>query len=413
MAATPEPRRVAQLMLAWLDLDLVSCTELQTLWAGYGHVCAVEARPARRPGPGPPLRLVLKLVCPPDAAAGPDDEGHVRKLLSYEVEQFFYDELAPRLGDDVAVARFLASTRSSPRRDAADGLQNLTATLLSDLRPRFPLAGHRRRPLAPRQVHAAVDWLPRFRRSSWDWLPRHLDGFLGPPLLEAARRRRGCRSEGLWRNGGYAYLATRRGEYRALAADGRSEWAAALCAAAAGPASSPPVAELAAAVLAPRGRPVETCLHGDVKSENLFFTEAGDAVALFDFQYADVGLGVCDLAKLFTCSVPPAMLADVDAAPAELPMGRGERALLRRYRDELLRPRPDKTYDWQDLLRHWETALVDWCRFQASWGFWGNTDWLQARVRCILGDQGWRDWLGQQAAEVDADGAAGCHPVAR
>jgi hypothetical protein len=45
------------------------------------------------------------------------------------------------------------------------------------------------------------------------------------------------------------------------------------------------------------------------------------------------------------------------------------------------------------LVRHWETALVDWCRFQASWGFWGNTEWLEARVRSILADQGWRNWL--------------------
>ena len=44
-------------------------------------------------------------------------------------------------------------------------------------------------------------------------------------------------------------------------------------------------------------------------------------------------------------------------------------------------------------MRHWEAALVDWCRFQASWGFWGNTEWLQARVRSILADEGWREWL--------------------
>jgi hypothetical protein len=36
---------------------------------------------------------------------------------------------------------------------------------------------------------------------------------------------------------------------------------------------------------------------------------------------------------------------------------------------------------------------VDWLRFQASWGFWGNTDWLEARVRSILKDQEWRDAL--------------------
>ncbi|PHH92726.1 hypothetical protein CDD83_5749 [Cordyceps sp. RAO-2017] len=75
-------------------------------------------------------------------------------------------------------------------------------------------------------------------------------------------------------------------------------------------------------------------------------------------------------------------------------MGRGERRLLERYRDLLLGSRASAAappaYAWPDFARHWETALVDWCRFQASWGFWGNSAWLQARVRFILADDGWR-----------------------
>ena len=48
-----------------------------------------------------------------------------------------------------------------------------------------------------------------------------------------------------------------------------------------------------------------------------------------------------------------------------------------------------KEYEWDLFIRHWEIALVDWLRFQASWGFWGNTEWLEARVRSILGDEQW------------------------
>ncbi|RCI08751.1 hypothetical protein L249_4883 [Ophiocordyceps polyrhachis-furcata BCC 54312] len=394
-----KPRQVAEAMLARLDLDLVSCSELQTLWAGYGHVCALEAR--SRHGPSDePQRLILKLISPPPLAPHhhqATDEGHVRKMLSYQVEQFWYDELAPRLDSEVAVARCLASTRSRPFGDQGP----TTATILSDLRVNFPVAVHRS--LTPCQVHAALDWLARFHGSAWRWLPDgDRDSFVGPPLQEVGKNgddaKGVVRAAGLWLNGGYTYLATRRREYAALAADDASEWSHALCRPDAD--GRPPVAEQAAAFLAPGGggERWQTCIHGDVKSENLFATTTGDAVAFFDFQYVGLGLGVCDLAKLFTCSVPLNMLAtdgEVAAAERHLPMSTGETELLERYRARLLQSR-QKEYEWKDLVRHWETALVDWCRFQASWGFWGNTDWLQARVRDILADVGWRAWLRRQ-----------------
>ncbi|RDA89535.1 hypothetical protein CP533_2935 [Ophiocordyceps camponoti-saundersi (nom. inval.)] len=397
-----EPRQVAEAMLTELDLDLVSCSEIQTLWAGYGHICALEARP-RHGSSDETQRLILKLISPPppppQAPGQRVDEGHVRKMLSYQVEQFWYDELAPRLDSEVAVARCLASTRSRP---FADDRGLTTATILTDLRVNFPVKVHRS--LTPCQVHAALDWLARFHGSAWRWLPLDRDGFLDPPLQEVEKRGGNARAAGLWRNGGYTYLATRRREYATLAADDTSEWSDALCRP--GVDGQPPIAEQAAAFLAPDGSGSrwQTCIHGDVKSENLFAKTTGDGVAFFDFQYVGLGLGVCDLAKLFTCSVPLSMLLPTDTDEALdsrlLPMSTGERELLDRYRSRLLQSQKDKPsdagYEWKDLVRHWETSLVDWCRFQASWGFWGNTEWLQARVRNILGDVGWREWLRRQ-----------------
>jgi hypothetical protein len=119
----------------------------------------------------------------------------------------------------------------------------------------------------------------------------------------------------------------------------------------------------------------------------------------FDFQYAGIGLGVCDLAKLFTCSVPLSMLTTHKSIPSALEMNENEKKLLNNYWSILMKNRPNSkipVYEWDIFLRHWETALVDWCRFQASWGFWGNTEWLEARVRFITQDGGWRDWLRQQ-----------------
>ncbi|TDZ30307.1 hypothetical protein C8035_v002701 [Colletotrichum spinosum] len=410
MASLKEPRRVAEIMLSWIGLELVNLVELQTLWAGYGHICAITARPSTSANGAfdaaaisPPLqpdasgsyRLIIKLISPPRAKGG--DEGHLRKMLSYEVEQYFYRAIAPRLGDDIAVAKCLASTWDLSHRSRAEELRGLTATIITDLRPQFPVAGEKRLVLNRLQVNAALDWLARYHSSSWASLPDDLERFVLPPFDEEKRRESGAApgEPKLWLNGGYTYLATRRKEYESLCRDEYSEWSEAFCEPVEH--SDKSIAELVADFLTPTGRSFETYIHGDVKSENLFTTQAGDKVAFFDFQYAGLGVGACDLAKLFTCSVPLEMLTHHEDIPDQLPMHKGERTLLEQYRQTLLNGRPTgkgpSEYDWDVFVRHWETALVDWCRFQASWGFWGNTEWLEARVRSILADEGWKNWL--------------------
>ncbi|KAK1727879.1 phosphotransferase [Colletotrichum acutatum] len=413
MASLKQPRHVAEIMLSWLGLELFSLTELQTLWAGYGHICALTAKLAdtngaanldQKPLPIRPeedgtYRLIIKLISPPRAKG--TDEGHLRKMLSYEVEQYFYQEIAPRLSDDVAVAKCLASTLDMDNKPRKEELEGLTATIITDLRPDFPVAGEKRLVLNHEQVNAALDWLAKYHSSSWASLPDDLGQFVLPPLEEAKRREAGdgVTEPKMWLNGGYTYLATRRKEYGSLCRDDYSEWSSAFCDPVEGSSSS--IAELVADFLTPSARPFETYIHGDVKSENLFTTKSGDKVAFFDFQYAGLGIGGCDLAKLFTCSVPVEMLTQHEDIPDELAMDKGERTILEKYRSTLMSQKPTgkgpDNYDWETFVRHWETALVDWCRFQASWGFWGNTEWLEARVRHILADQGWRDWLKKEA----------------
>ncbi|KAI1380411.1 phosphotransferase enzyme family protein [Hypoxylon crocopeplum] len=409
------PERVAAIMLSWHSLELVSCRKLQTLWAGNGYIYEVKAR-ATSDEVAAELRrayriethnsdkgensfpLILKFIAPPPTRLDREDEGHLRKLMSYEVEQYFYDSVAPQLESETAVAHCIATTRDSRGKPGAELLEGLTATVMTDLRPLYPVAGEKRSELNELQVYSALDWLSSFHRTSRKLVPKDLDEFLLPPLEEAKRKQNGgVVGSKVWLNGGYTYLATRRKEYAALCEDSDSEWSAVLCAPA-NP-SGQSIAEIVADFLTPRGRDYETLIHGDVKSENLFTTESGREIAFYDFQYVGVGLGVCDLAKLFTCSVPLRMLIeDGSDVHDELPMSGGEKRLLEQYYSNLLNGFEDSNgrslkYDWDAFVRHWETALVDWLRFQASWGFWGNTEWLEARVRSILKDQEWRDWL--------------------
>ncbi|KAI9044819.1 uncharacterized protein KD926_010991 [Aspergillus affinis] len=403
-ALANDPERVAKTFLSRHSLALVSCTTLQRLWAGYGQICAITARATTDQAAvrldklcglksggttGTVYPLILKLISPPTKSGGHEDEGHLRKILSYEVEQHFYSEVAPHLGDKAAVAQCLVSTRDVHDEE----LGGLMATIMADLRPRFSVAGEKRSVLSRTQVHGALEWLAGFHGRSWSLLPKDLDQLVLPPLEESRRRQTASKQggRGLWLNGGYTYLATRRKEYSSLVEDTDSEWSDALCTTPEG--SSLSIAEMVALFLTPCGRSTESYIHGDVKSENLFTTTDGEKVAFFDFQYVGLGLGVCDLAKLFTCSVPLHMLVDDTDLPEELEIQEGEQVLLQRYHSRLLQNDKAPRYEWATFKRHWETALVDWCRFQASWGFWGNTEWLEARVRFILSDQEWRDWL--------------------
>ncbi|KAI3324161.1 kinase-like domain-containing protein [Xylariaceae sp. AK1471] len=399
-------------MLSWHSLELLSLTKVQSLWAGYGHICEVTAR-ATSAAAAAKMRdlygdisilgqdgnetyaLILKLISPPPTPSGPDNEGHIRKILSYQVEQNFYGKIVPRIGRDLPMPRCIAATQGKAGTDIPEGLM---ATMMTDLRAKYPIAGERRAVLNETQVHAALDWLSEFHRRAWGLCPMPLHELMLSPLEELERRRRDFEpGHSVWLNGGYTYLATRRKEYASLSADLGSEWSLALCKPLSPHGQS--IAEMVANIMAPLGGDYETLIHGDVKSENLFTTRSGSEVAFYDFQYVGLGLGVSDLAKLFTCSVPLHMLADDDRSD-ELRMDEGERKLLERYRKNLLEG-SGKTYDWDTFVRHWETALVDWLRFQASWGFWGNTEWLEARVRSILKDQSWRTWLDEHQCLTD------------
>ncbi|GAB7324281.1 hypothetical protein MBLNU13_g08252t2 [Cladosporium sp. NU13] len=415
MPSILSPQETASALLAEQGLDVLSLSLLQSLWAGYGQICRVAASPkpasanVRRPSvdsstpkdsvmstPKDTHSYILKLISPPSSKR--NDEGHIRKILSYQVEQYFYTQLAPQLPATIPVAKCLASINEQQ----TDG-SSTTAMILSDLAEDYPVAGEKRAALSDTQALSALDWLSNFHGFWWSRV-EDLDHskLVLPPLQQAKRETPSSNS--VWLNGGYTYLATRQSEYQNLVHDSDSEWSEALTQPINNRNQS--IAELIATFLAPSAStttPIEryqTLIHGDVKSENLFTNAPGDQVAFYDFQYVGLGLGVCDLAKFFTCSVPLEMLVLSEEVPDVLAMDEGERVLLEKYWSNFQKVGGEKGYDWELFVRHWETALVDWLRFQASWGFWGNTEWLEARVRSILQDDGWREFLMDATAGV-------------
>ncbi|KAG6361045.1 hypothetical protein INS49_009265 [Diaporthe citri] len=309
MPEHPSPEEVAATLLASNGLKLQSLKTIQSLWAGYGEICRVTAAPDSSPGsstasqrtasaansrPQELQTYILKLVTPPPTKSG--DEGHTRKILSYQVEQFFYSHLAPQMPASLPVAKCLGSIKQHNKNGST-----VTATLLSDLRVQYPIAGEKRDVLSATQAYAALDWLSGFHGF---WWPRSKDferpSLVLPPLEEVRRDGQDATDKTVWLNGGYTYLATRRTEYNRLAKNTHDGWNKPITGRIDG--GSVSIAEVVAAYIAPRlsgGAPTEdqTLIHGDVKSENLFTSTSGAEVAFYDFQYTGIGLGCLRLGQ--------------------------------------------------------------------------------------------------------------------
>lgn len=265
-SGTLELTAVADDLLAGQGLKLLSCDVLQKLWQGYGYVCRISAMDEAQNKQS----LILKYVKPP-LTGQVESEGHIRKIISYEVEQHFYSDLAPQLPRDAVVAQCLASINNNGK----------VALLLEDLQRNFPVAGEKRGTLNKTQVHAAIKWLATFHGFWWDKTPDLRNhGFSRLPPLEEVllQQDKGRSKNGVWLNGGYTYLATRMSEYTSLCQDGeQSEWSTSLCVPLL-PRSNHSIAQLVARILSPANgilRDYETLIHGDVKVSTSTSTSTG------------------------------------------------------------------------------------------------------------------------------------------
>ncbi len=264
---------------------------VQSLWSGYGVLVRVEFVDA--------APVIVKHIRP-RADHGRGDASHRRKLRSYEVESTFYARYAPHCDDSMRVARLLGQAYS-------DGGLLL---VLEDLD--HAGFGHRARERGSTELVACLDWLAHFHAR-----------FMGQS------------PEGLWAEGSYWHLATRREELAALG----------------NPEVTTRAVELDGRLTQGHFR---TFVHGDAKPANFCFSTKRKRVAAVDFQYVGGGCGMRDVAYLLH----------------ETGQNRQARGLDAYF--ETLRAALSPSLDADALEQEWRElypiAVADFERFLVGWG---------------------------------------------
>ncbi|GJE96415.1 hypothetical protein PsYK624_126120 [Phanerochaete sordida] len=336
---------------------LTSSQQIASLWSNYGYIHRLHLS-------SEPHTLILKSIHPP--ALSHPDESHLRKLLSYDVERWFYRHLCATLPPSVKIAK-----EYPLQSDAEHSL------LLEDLSTEFP---HPASGSLDKGATACVlNWLAGFHGAFFRVHTR--EGAEKLPLVPPPTRwSEGSGAAGVWERGTYWYLDTRREELEQTDADEHS-WL------------MPWVEKVNDAI----NREIQvygSLMHGDVKGANIVFNSAPYArrggkaqssadiplrCALYDLQYVGLGLPTLDLVYFLGTSVESKLLRSL----AE------ERELLQEYfaafqEAAAQAPTSGPEYTFEKFWTHWELAIVDWYRFMAGWGFWGNDRWIERRAKAIV-----------------------------
>lgn len=180
------------------EFKLLSYKQIASLWSNYGHIYRLTLDVSSSTTPKP---LILKAIHPPSN----DDasESHLRKLLSYKVERWFYHHLAPRLRlSQIKVSKVYLTRQQLDSKNEDDG--NL---FLEDLSTEFPFPADGS--LGKQPTLSILDWLAGFHGTFFTVHGREALELVPPPKeFEHAS----TSVKGVWRRGTYWYLDTRREE---------------------------------------------------------------------------------------------------------------------------------------------------------------------------------------------------------
>lgn len=220
--------------------SITKTDQLQALWSNYGSISRVYLEGAEME------TVIAKYVELPEDITHPrgwnTPLSHQRKVRSYEVESYWYDQLAKRCDSDTRVPKCFGVSQS----------EGVFLMVLEDLD-----AGgfdKRKSQLTPLEMQPCLRWLAYFHARFMGFEDAHL-----------------------WKTGTYWHLDTRPDEWQSLDDQALKEAAQGID-------------------LALQNCPFQTLVHGDAKLANFCFSADGQDVAAVDFQYVGGGCGMKDLA---------------------------------------------------------------------------------------------------------------------
>ncbi|KAF8469932.1 kinase-like domain-containing protein [Kalaharituber pfeilii] len=356
------------------DVKVLSQYHLTTLWAGYGSIYRLVIK---KHDDSEPLSIVLKIISPP--SSDEEDEGHVRKVISYHVEQWFYIHLASRLEGKSKVARVYNEFVLEPKNDDSSAMVP-TVLAIEDLNAagfQYPCGGSIS---GMKHATAVLKWLAGMHATFWG----ENVASVPPPTCAAGTE------HGVWQHGGYWYLATRGAEMQDLISSGEhpslgrwGSWVDKKLWPAAGTTGDPTWATSWI------GR---TIVHGDTKGANILFSHApgkpgpaGELVtaAIYDFQYVGHGLGVIDLAYFLGTTISARLMAQHEEELKQFYF-EAVNDILRRIGKQ------DNGWTREVFEEQLKWALVDWARFMGGWGVWGNWRWVMTKAEKAI-----EEWEGR------------------
>ncbi|SEI89241.1 Ecdysteroid kinase [Cyclobacterium xiamenense] len=295
---------------------------VQTLWSGYGSIKRYVLEGGRYPS------VIVKHIQLPESGKHPrgwnTDLSHQRKIKSYAVESYWYEQYA----------RLTEAACKVPQLLRAEGKGSMRLLIMEDLNTLgFP------KRLTPDTVSLAaakncLTWLARF----------HANYMQVPPI-------------GLWEVGTYWHLGTRPDEWAKM--------------------KNIPLQQAASAIdQRLHEATFQTLVHGDAKLANFCFSPE-EQVAAVDFQYVGKGCGIKDVAYFISSCFAEEACENYEDELLSHYFDALERALGKSIDFQLVKKEWTKLYAfaWADLYRF----LDGW-----STGHWKMHGYSERLTRSVL-----------------------------
>lgn len=281
--------------------------KLQVLWGGYGELLRLFVDDTS---------IVIKHVRLPKPESHPrgwnTDLSHQRKLKSYQVELYWYQNYASQMNSESPV----------PNTLLVEQKPNEWLLVMEDLHQR----GFTQVCKKATKTHlgACLRWLAYFHA-------QHIQN----------------KGEGLWPSGTYWHLETRPDEFDALT-----------------DLPLKAMAEKIDSVL--KHAPYQTLVHGDAKLANFCFTESGEQAAAVDFQYVGKGCAMKDVALFMSSAVEPEYCLQMESWVLD--------EYFTHLRVALTEMRPDILAD--EVEENWRPLFaIAWADFQRFVKGWSPEHW--------------------------------------